>query len=363
MRYFKQLFIICALLTGTSTSVFAQFVWTTKIVGSVRFVSVTWTGSQLVAITNTTDTVQTSPDGVTWTARKTGRGPGLFEVTWANNQLVAVGQSGLILTSPDGITWTTRTSGVTRTLYSVTWTGPSAGPGTGLLVVGGAGRTILTSPDGITWTPRPLAVGSGTFLSIKWNGSQLIAVGSSGIVATSPDAVTWTVQTSVANSPDLESVTWAGPSTGSGTGLWVATGGNNGYVWTSTNGTTWTVQTGPTKYMYSVTWTGSQVVAVGSQTISTTPDGVTWTNQDLGVQGNGLESVISTGTQVVAVGSVIYGPGAIMTSPIVGTGIAFHTHGKNISALRGQDLRADIYTTDGKRIFNALSRGVYYLAR
>jgi hypothetical protein len=66
--------------------------------------------------TSTTGAIQTSPDGVNWTARTStaASGSGWISVCYGNGLFVAVAQTtsttGAIQTSPDGVNWTARTS-------------------------------------------------------------------------------------------------------------------------------------------------------------------------------------------------------------------------------------------------------------
>jgi photosystem II stability/assembly factor-like uncharacterized protein len=83
------------------------------------------------------------PAGETWTVGATH--PTLEDITFGNNQFVAVGDRGTILTSTDGATWTPRTSGTTEWLRDITF-------GNNQFVAVGFNDTILTSPDGTTWT-------------------------------------------------------------------------------------------------------------------------------------------------------------------------------------------------------------------
>src|SRR6185295_15910920 len=107
----------------------------------------------------------------------------------------------------------------------------------------------------------------------------------------------WNLVTS-GTTRDLYSITWTGTQ-------FVAVGN---VVLTSPDGTVWTKQDSVLHSVYSVTWTGTQLVAVGGNAIYTSQDGVKWAVKDTG--NYALKSVIWTGTQLVAVG---YG-GDIKTS-------------------------------------------------
>src|SRR5690606_9402763 len=101
--------------------------------------SVTWTGSQVVAVGDS-GTVITSPNGLSWEGRVSGVGANLFGVASSSSRIVAVGAAGTIVASADGVAWQLQASGVTAALYGVTWTGS-------LFVAVGAGGTVITSPD------------------------------------------------------------------------------------------------------------------------------------------------------------------------------------------------------------------------
>jgi hypothetical protein len=145
--------------------------------------SVTWTGSQLVAV-GSFNAIRTSPDGITWTERGSSTfNENLISVTWTGTQLLAVSDFGRSYTSPDGIAWTSHNTIQGEYPRSVAWTGAQ------FVAVGKFG-SILTSPDGSTWTSR--GTQSTTQLeSVIWTGTQLVAVGNT--IATSPDGITWTV--------------------------------------------------------------------------------------------------------------------------------------------------------------------------
>ena len=115
----------------------------------------------------------------------------------------------------------------------------------------------------------------------------------------------WTVQNSGTNAP-LYSVTWTGNQL-------VAVGEE--IILTSPDGINWTVRASmsPTFQciLNYVTWTGSQLVALDYEgAILTSPDGITWTTQQSGTR-YPLTSVTWTGNKLVAVGAL----GTILTSP------------------------------------------------
>ncbi len=227
----------------------------------------------------------TSTNGSVWTENynfTTGLGmtvvPG--QLIWTGSQYVMVGLtydgastfSGIIYTSPDGTTWTGHSSGTSNALISINWNG------TQYVAVGSLG-TILTSPDANTWTARQSNV-IGTLNKITWDGSRYIAVGD-GTIITSPDAITWTT-IEKGTSTNLHSVAWDGAN------RYVAVGGGvnsdlkvviyNSIV-TSTDGVNWTQATTlPIHFqLNSVVYGNGVFVAVGLKgTILKSTDGLHW---------------------------------------------------------------------------------------
>ncbi|MCC2644366.1 MAG: hypothetical protein K0R94_144 [Burkholderiales bacterium] len=114
----------------------------------------------------------------------------------AGNLFVAVGAGGSIVTSPDGVTWTTRTSGKTVELNSVTC---SNGTTNGCIAVGnsdGAVGVILTSLDAKTWIQQTAGVPNTNLNSVVYYGGNCIIAGDSNTLLTSPNCITWTARTS-----------------------------------------------------------------------------------------------------------------------------------------------------------------------
>jgi photosystem II stability/assembly factor-like uncharacterized protein len=262
--------------------------------------------------------ILTSTDhGNTWKSQVSGTTAELNNVTFGNNQFVAVGASGTILTSSDGVTWIGRTSGTSFNLYGATY----GTVGNGLFVVVGDGGTILTSPDGITWTTQASSPISTQLIGVTFANGQFVAVGYSGIMYSS-DGVNWNsvaTQSSGITGPtvDLYSVAF-GNNRFVTVGTYNTSTSNqeityNGLIGTSPDGSTWTTLPYTSNYLSGVTYGGGQFVAVGREgSILTSPDGATWTPQTAAPIANStltpyLISVIySAGDgQYVAVGNYV----------------------------------------------------------
>lgn len=207
-------------------------------------------GNGLFVAVGSNGVIQTSPDGVTWTARTAGGGyTGIFRsVVWVEDLglFVAVGDAGGPQTSPDGVTWTQRsfnsilgartvvygdgllvaasssgsevevsTDGITWTNHALTTpiVGPAGAFGGGVFVLVGISGAIRSSDDGINWTARTADGGfTGNFTGVAYGHGLFVAVGTGGEIQTSPDGVTWTRrQSGLGASFSADSVALCGP--------------------------------------------------------------------------------------------------------------------------------------------------------
>lgn len=277
------------LLAATSGAGTPGYLWGPRFIRE-SFLGIASSGSLTVAVAGA-GAIYTSTDGITWTKRVSNTTASLTWVIWANSQFVAVGGS-TCLTSPDGITWTSR-SGMSNAI-GLTWSGT-------IYLTAGTSGTMRASSDGITWTSR--SSGTSTTFNAVVYGTRFVAVGFSGMIRTSTDGTTWTPRASGTSSA-LYDVAWSGSR-------YVAVGGFGEILW-SNDGFTWNFATVPAGLsgttFYGVTWGNSQFVAVswdgvGSSGIYTSPDGLTWSTQSVGAYS--YFTVGWTGSQYVAMGSVV----------------------------------------------------------
>ncbi len=285
--------------------------WTTQS-PSAAYDTLLWTGSQLVALAS--NSIQTSTDGVTWTAQ-TVTLPDLFytlAAVWTGGQALCTGYGGHVFTSPDGITWTSATpAGNTSDLYA------AASNGSGVTVAVGQNGTALQTTDGTTWTAGTGGTTSQNLYGVTWAGAQFVAVGGdpNGVnapaVQTSADGSVWvsTGTTSFSTTETLYAVA-------ASAGMLVAVGvdqalGQNGVLATSTDGgVTWTHAAVPASVisLNDINPKGTLWVAVGtssslSAVVMTSADGMTWTQRAVPASAGELTGVASSGTTLVAVGS------------------------------------------------------------
>jgi hypothetical protein len=106
------------------------------------------------------------------------------DVIWAGTQFLAVGNGGTIMTSPDGIEWTAQKSGTEFRKLNidmfVATAAASSFPNDG---------RVFTSADGQTWVEVVISNESSATLSLMWHEGALIAGGVVGRLFKSPDGV------------------------------------------------------------------------------------------------------------------------------------------------------------------------------
>jgi len=319
--------------------------WTVESGAWASLNDVAWNGTYFVTVGDN-GTIFTSPDGKTWT-EQTSNFPGpsgrLSRIKWLDSQFVAVGISysagaGVILTSPDGITWTSQSCGTTEiedvawnngsiflatagsnnictSSDGVTWTAETttnyvnttssalAWDGS-QFILAGQNSQVYTSPDGYNWTSRSPEPGNFNqhLHAILWNGSQYVSGGNAGTILSGPDMTDWPIR-----SPDYATLLDLYDVVSDGT-QFIAVGGgfiSEGTIVTSANGVTWTESQTVNARLQGIAWNETdQFVAVGyNDTILTSPDGGTWTNQTSGTTGKTFKKAIWDGNKYVVVGS------------------------------------------------------------
>ncbi|MCU7886299.1 MAG: hypothetical protein KZQ82_19080 [Candidatus Thiodiazotropha sp. (ex Lucinoma annulata)] len=261
--------------------------------------SIIWTGQRFVAVGSigsfsSTGSVMTSEDGIHWSwpdlpplLTPHGR-PSFLDVVWADNQVVAVGQWGLIATSPNGITWTIIESDITETALSVTWNGSK-------LILTTDTDAIYTSDDGVTWVKHSWGATAPLFDS-TWTGSEFVAVGAGGALVSSTDGENWLAASQSASYKGLKDVVWNGSQ-------YIAVG-REGEVLSSLDGIVWTGENSGTDLEINrVIWAGEQFYAVGyAGLIISSPDGSSWTTHDSGLDTwDILNDIAWSGSRYVAV--------------------------------------------------------------
>jgi photosystem II stability/assembly factor-like uncharacterized protein len=220
----------------------------------------------------------------------------IYDLTWGNNQFVAVGNNGLVLTSPNGAEWKVRRIKNSQiSLKGVAW-------GNDRYVGVGSAGIILTSSDGLAWTEYyPPAATGKKLMQVVWVNNRFVTVGDEGLILTSADGVEWAEQ----NSGTVDELL----GVAGGNGRFVVVG-KHGTIVTSSNGKDWTVQgLEGERSLNSVAWSGQEFVAVGDlgygSVLARSLDGQEWELKEF----TGFERLLSditwSGTHFVVVGTDI----------------------------------------------------------
>jgi len=193
-------------------------------------------------------------------------------------QFVAVAGAGDIGTSPDGLTWTQRVSNVANNLYDVAF-----GDGT-WVAVGAAGDCTISSDGGVTWTEKDDQFGASGILCVAYGAGRWV-IGTLGKAAYSTDGgLTWTLSAEAPNVWELIYV--------QSLGLFVGVGGAAGTISTSPDGETWTGRLAGGGLLKGIAQGPAyggrmQLVAVSDSAAYRSVDAVNWTaGPDLGTPQN-----------------------------------------------------------------------------
>lgn len=142
--------------------------------------------------------ISTSVDGgQSWTDQSANSAilsGSLHRVRWGNGLFVCLGNSDEIQTSPNGVAWTARTNPSAKPLHDLHYSAAA-----GIWVAVGNDGAVITSIDGITWTDRTgLSVGTADFRSVVYDEvNELWIAGGIGSVQTTadPDTENWVDRT------------------------------------------------------------------------------------------------------------------------------------------------------------------------
>lgn len=223
-------------------------------------------GSGVNAAQGNANTLLSSADGQTWTARKDGI---FYGLRFVNDRFFAVGHYGAILSSTDGQTWTDLSLPGAGSLYGVAY-----GNCRYVITGGNNSGVVLVSYDGVHWQTHTVApqgvsplglyqvtFGNGVFLAVGngWNGSQWLP-----LVFASVDGVNWEQRASP-DSFTLPYITY-------GNGLFLAAG--NG-IHASSDGKQWSRVSSAAAQ--NIVYSHGMFFAAGyNGSVYTSNDGLSW---------------------------------------------------------------------------------------
>jgi len=215
----------------------------------------------------------------------------LWQLVESNGRLIATGRAGTIQTTEDGVTWTLRQSGTREHLLS------AAASNQTVVAVGADGALVTSTDSGETWVINPLDATSWT--AVVHSNGQWLAVGLT--VATSVDGLTWVDRGSPSPGTLLNHPVWTGTR-------WVVVGTNS--VFLSADAITWErggLTLPPFTQVFSMEWTGSEIIALTGSELLASPDGIVWT--DISPTGHGwLHGMVASERRIYVLsgGTVAY---------------------------------------------------------
>ena len=304
-------------------------------------------GGNFVALATSTNTVNTSANGTSWTARTAVLSANTTWIAMAAGDLTATETAGafvvgrayqiltlgntiwtgigasanivgtrFIATGNGGATTGTATpianhlvaiagSGTTGTSYSVdggvTWAGGGAlpagsysaiayGNGRWVAIATGSSVNAFSTNGGVTWTAggTGTALTSATWTGIAYGGGKFVAVASGGTTSaySTDGGVNWIAATGLASS-NWQSISW-------GNNRFVAVSNTSGTTAAySLNGITWTASTLPATAQWTRISYGQGVFLAVSQSTqaASSEDGINWTSRTTSTAANGFSGV------------------------------------------------------------------------
>jgi hypothetical protein len=155
--------------------------------------------------------IQSADGGETWTQRNlaTAAATNVVGMRWfspANLFVAAVnGSPGVIETSPDGITWTARTNPGTTVGWTLNRYGGCAASPTEMILVPVSGNQFLRSTNATTWTAE--AVPAGTYVGAAYTPRYGWVAFTDSTAIESTDGTSWALSTTVTVPSDCTAVT------------------------------------------------------------------------------------------------------------------------------------------------------------
>lgn len=263
--------------------------------------------------------IMISSDGDTWTSGSDPDISGKFNgVAYANGYFIAVGDNGRILYSGNGLDWEVGSNGDTTDLNSVTY-------GTnGFVAVGQNGMILTAATPDAAWTKNGTIYLDGSDFTASFSsylysaayGNGIYVIASESMYLTSSDGTNWTVTLDENGLAAFYGVVY-------GDGGFAAVGAGGIIVAIDSGSTGWTERSSGSKsYLAGMTYDNSLFVAVGTNEIMTSSNGINWLSRSAPAGVGTLESVAGNGSGGYA--AVGYGYNA--SDNYIGT-LAYSTDG------------------------------------
>ncbi len=213
-----------------------------------------------------------SSDGLKWAAMSFGDSLGLMGVACGFPETIAVGEAGLILRIDKGLVLTNMGSGSGQPMGTVACNDSTCVASVSPYWARGApgnGRIFSSDEYNTSWSTSFL--GSDRYItSLAYGRSVFVAAGQEGAIFTSSTGKTWTPQTSCTSQQFI--------GVAFGTSAFVALDAM-GNTCTSADGARWAKVSAGFSRPEFITYGGSLFIVGHGQGLSTSPDGVTWTQR------------------------------------------------------------------------------------
>jgi hypothetical protein len=239
--------------------------WATGL--EVNFRAMAIHGGRYVVVTDDGSVFTTVSEEAAWDEYVVAPGKQFYDVVWAYDRFVTVGEGGIIGTSRTGTCWDVFETGITNDFNGLCWGDK--------VVVAGARNTILLSRDGNEWESRPSAPDFALDRAI-YASDKYVAVGQYGKVLSSTDMQQWEPIV-----PNIAPWTWFHDVCFTGT--YIVAVGSYGAIYRSQNGINWVeIDSGITSDLWTIHWSGDHIIAGGSNhVLAKSVNGDVWTIQQI----------------------------------------------------------------------------------
>jgi hypothetical protein len=217
VTFSPSLTLFCAVATSGTNQIMTSpdgITWTNRNAPSAQtWSAVTWSESLgvfcAISASGIGNKSMTSPDGINWSQFTTGVGGAYVDMAWSPelSLFVCVSLTASIQTSPDGETWTSSTA-INSGWRAVAW---SSKLGLFCAVAGSGVTRTMISADGFLWLAGTAAE-ANDWRSIEWSPEAEIfmagAAGGTNRTMYSKNGVDWVVKT-VPITKDWNTITWS----------------------------------------------------------------------------------------------------------------------------------------------------------
>ena len=259
--------------------------------------SICYGNDKYVAVSDNSNTVAYSTDGINWTETSNGiNGSQWISICYGNDKYVMIDhESNVFAYSTDGINWTETSNGINQ----VNWWSICYGNGK-YVAVSGNSNTFAYSSDGINWTETSNGLSDRNWMSICYGKDKYVAVANhtnSFYIAYSTNGINWTEINTGLSLAYARNICY-------GNGKYVAISYANTFAYSS-DGINWTEINNELDigYWISICYGNGKYVVVAEyqNTFAYSTDGITWIGTSNGLSSRHWQSICYGNDKYVAV--------------------------------------------------------------